>query len=146
MNETLENMAKMLEERWNATDTELHKQYHEFMEAHNGESFDVGMGRKVSAYFYFTQGFTQSERDVISYGLNYAKKQNAKLAKAFVENLESRVKRITGEITEWHESATEQSNYSYVVKGEKGSAKVTQIYAGGYNIVRLHIRNIIKAL
>lgn len=145
MNEALEKMAAMLEERWNATDAELHKQYHEFIEAHRNERFDV-MGRKVDAYTYFTQGFTNSERDVITYGLNYAKERNAKMAKAFVENLEARVKKITGDITGWCVSETEQSRYSYIVTGVNGKAKVSQIYAGGYNIVRLHIRNIIKAL
>ena len=146
MNETLKRMADMLEARWNSTDEELIKQYREFCEAHSGERFDIGWGRKVTAHDKFTHNLTAAEQKAISYGKSWAFSQNAKQAQAFVKNLETRVKAITGEITDWQESETEQSTYSYIVIGEKGKAKVSQIYAGGYNIVRLHVRNIIKAI
>lgn len=146
MNKALEKMAEMLEARWNATDEELIKQYRDFLEAHKGERFDIGWGRPVTAHDKFTHNLTAAEQKAISNGRNWAIKENAKQAKEFVKNLETRVKAITGEITDWSESETEQSTYSYIVTGEKGKAKVSQIYAGGYNIVRLHIRNIIKAI
>lgn len=146
MNEALKKMAEMLEARWNETDAELIRQYKAFMEEYKDELFDIGWGYRVTAHEKFTHGLTKSERDACNYGMNYASKQNAKAAAAFVANLEARVKKITGEITDWKESFTEQSTYSYIVKGAKGTAKVTQIYAGGYNIVRLHIRNLIKAM
>lgn len=146
MNEALERMAQMLEERWNATDTELINQYRQFCAEHKDERFDIGWGRKVTAHDKFTHTLPKCDQIVITNGITWAMKQNKKQAMAFVENLENKIKAITGEITDWQESTTEQSTYSYIVKGTTGSAKVTQVYAGGYNIVRLHIRNLIKAI
>lgn len=70
--------------------------------------------------------------------------KNEKEAVRFCEDLEARVVDITGEIIEWELSETENSMYGYLVVGEKGKAKVLQIHAGGYNIVRLHVRNLVK--
>ena len=146
MNETLKAMTAILEYSWNCTDGEIRKGYLEFCEAHKGERFDIGWGYKVTASEKYTHSLSEHERNACYYGERWFAEQNEKAALKFVENLEARVKAITGEITDWSVSSTEQSLSSYLVRGEKGAAKVSQIYAGGYNIVRLHIRNIVKKI
>ena len=145
MNEVLRKMAESLEASWNDTDAAIHAAFNEFTESHKDERFDIGWGYKVTADTKFTAALTEHERNACHYGAIWYRDENKKAAKKFVENLEARVKAITGEITDWSVSGTDNSLYSYIVKGENGTAKVSQIYAGGYNIVRLHIRNIVKA-
>ncbi len=146
MNETLTKMAAQLEESWNKTDTALKAEYEKYCDENEGKKFDIGYGYLVSASAKFLHSRNRHERDVCIYGRSWYEEENKKAATKFVENLEARVASITGTITDWTISETSQSLSSYLVKGEKGTAKVSQIYAGGYNIVRLHIRNIVKAL
>lgn len=146
MNEVLKKMAESLEASWNATDAAIHAAFNQFTESHKDERFDIGWGYKVTADTKFTAALTEHERNACHYGARWYSDENKKAAFAFVSNLEKRVAAITGEVAEWAKSSTEQSLSSYIVKGAKGTAKVSQIYAGGYNIVRLHIRNIVKAM
>lgn len=72
------------------------------------------------------------------------KKQNEKEATAWLLDLYNRVKKITGNITDcanlhWGGKALN----GYIV-GEKGSADVFTIEAGGYNIQRWHLRVLVK--
>ncbi len=144
MNEALQKLAATLEASWNATDEELVKQYEKFCEEHQGERFYIGGGYSVHAETKFLAGLSQHEAKACHWGAGWYKPENTHAAERFVDNLQARVEAVVGEITDWSLTSTEQSLYSYLVKGEKGKAKVTQIYAGGYNIVRLHIRNIIR--
>lgn len=146
MKEALEKMQAMLEASWNATDGALAAAYEDFCEEHKGERFDIGCGYRVTAPTKFTHTLSVHERSACRYGREWYEKQNAKNAKKFVESLEARVTAITGPITDWAVSETRNSLSSYLVRGEKGTAKVSQIFAGGYNIVRLHIRNLIRKI
>ena len=60
---------------------------------------------------------------------------------AYKQQIESKVQKYVGNIIEW-----ELGNMEYIVHGEQGKAKVEAIYAGGYNIQRLHVRVIVKKL
>ena len=60
---------------------------------------------------------------------------------AYKQQIEAKVQKYVGNITEW-----ELGNMEYIVHGTEGKAKVEAIYAGGYNIQRLHVRVIVKKL
>ena len=59
----------------------------------------------------------------------------------YKKQIEKKVKKHVGNIIEW-----ELGNMEYIVHGTEGKAKVEAIYAGGYNIQRLHVRVIVKKL
>lgn len=77
-------------------------------------------------------------------------KANTRDARLFIIDLLNRVKAITGEVTNWSEVYLTQGNTFPVlngyVEGKEGRAEVESILAGGYNIQRLHIRTIVKAV
>lgn len=77
-------------------------------------------------------------------------KSNTKDARLFILDLLNRVKAITGEVTNWSEVYLTYGNTFPVlngyVEGKEGRAEVESILAGGYNIQRLHIRTIVKAI
>lgn len=141
MNEVLERMATELEENWNRTDEALRKVC--------DEKFPTDeCGRALYShkdYADFMNRLTAHERSVCHYGPSWYREENKKMARKFFWNLEERVTFLTGTILGIEKSETRNSVYSYFIRGEKGNAKVTQIYAGGYNIVRLHIRNLVRA-
>lgn len=72
-------------------------------------------------------------------------KSNEKDAKALILDLYRRVKNITGEVTDWDGIHAEIGTWGFtvlngVVIGKQGKCRVESIYAGGYNIQRLHVR------
>jgi len=77
-------------------------------------------------------------------------KANERDARFFILDLLNRVKDITGEVTDWSNIYLEQGNTFPVlngfVTGKEGKAQVESILAGGYNIQRLHIRTLVKAI
>ena len=75
---------------------------------------------------------------------------NVKSARAFVLDLLNRTKEITGEIVSWSDVHLTVGTNGYpvlngYVEGKEGRAVVESIYAGGYNIQRLHVRVLVKA-
>jgi hypothetical protein len=71
-------------------------------------------------------------------------------ARAFVLDLLNRTKEITGEITSWAGVHLTVGTNGFpvlngYVEGKEGRALVESIYAGGYNIQRLHVRVLVKA-
>lgn len=77
-------------------------------------------------------------------------KRNERDARFFILDLLNRVKDITGEVTDWSGIYLEQGNIfpvlNGIVIGKEGQAEVESILAGGYNIQRLHIRTLVKAI
>lgn len=145
MNETLKKMAAELETSWNETDAKLYEEYDRLL--NNDYTVEVGGGRRIHASTKFLAGLTAHEAAACRYGARWYEFENHKAAVKFVLALEAKVVAITGEITECEKGPqSEQSLYTYNVKGVKGAAQVRQIHAGGYNIVRLHIRNIIRSI
>ena len=76
---------------------------------------------------------------------------NVKDAESIILNLINRVKRITGEITNWSGITVQPGNdgwsvlNGYVV-GKEGRCEVESVGAGGYNIQRYHIRVLVKPI
>lgn len=77
-------------------------------------------------------------------------KANERDARFFILDLLNRVKNITGEVTDWSNIYLENGNtfpvLNGIVIGKEGQAEVESILAGGYNIQRLHIRTLVKAI
>ena len=145
MNQVLEQFKQMLIDRWNECDAQIHEQYVKFNETHKGERFDWG-SYKVSAstYFAFSHSFSKHETEAMYYGLSKTvREENEKAAQRYVENLERRIQGITGEIKVISYYTTDRGT-GWMVTGEQGRAEVLAIEAGGYNIQRLHIRNLVK--
>lgn len=75
---------------------------------------------------------------------------NVKDARLFILDLLNRVKDITGEVTDWSGIHLTYGNtfpvLNGLVIGKEGKAEVESILAGGYNIQRLHIRTLVKAI
>lgn len=78
----------------------------------------------------------------------YFHNQNVKEAKNIVIGLMNRVKAKCGNIQSCAELKVQSANQGIClngfVKGDKGTAVVESILAGGYNIQRLHIRVLVK--
>ena len=145
MNQVLEQFKNKLAESWNATDKKLHAECRAFYEEHKNEKFESKYYNfKIDAQSYFIEKHcsTKHEREVCL-SLYGVEEKNMKDAEKFVENLEQKITAITGEIKEIINYDSEQGT-GWKINGEKANAIVLQIYAGGYNIVRLHIRNLIK--
>ena len=133
MHKALETLKKYLIDKWCEYDRNAR------------DEFAKCKGREDFNGWFNTYGKTTYNR-AIGRAWDDVVEKITKEAQRFCENLEDRVKSITGEISGWELSETGNSLYSYLVVGEAGKAKVTQIYAGGYNIVRLHIRNLVKKI
>lgn len=134
--ETMKTLEKELITEWNRSDIErrewLRKErqelgYAEFIQKHHRSGYE----------------FTMKTNEEIN-------KANTKDARLFVLDLLNRVKAITGEVTSWDGITLTYGNTFPVlngyVTGKEGKAEVESILAGGYNIQRLHIRTIVKAL
>lgn len=66
-------------------------------------------------------------------------------------DLETRIAKKVGEIEDWAGLHINRGNdglatLNGTVKGTKGQVKVRSIYAGGYNIQRLHIRTLVNSV
>jgi len=146
MNEILEQFKQTLIQSWNTTDKARLDDYKKYCEEHKGEKFDDRWSKyKVDAGTHYerTHDLTKHEIFMIAYGFAWAKEENEKAAERFVKTLEERIKGVVGEIQSITTYSTENGG-GWQVIGTTGKANVIQIYAGGYNIQRLHIRNLIK--
>ena len=103
-------------------------------------------GTSVSAYDLYLKAnakakhgaFLTREETTIEHEIE---KIAQKEMEAYKQKIEAKVKKHVGNIIEW-----ELGNMEYIVHGDEGRAKVEAIYAGGYNIQRLHVRVIVKKL
>ena len=103
-------------------------------------------------YKEFVKTHSYSEYEFMkTYDVKKLKESNEKEAKALIIDLYNRVKEITGEVESWEDVHATQGAQGMVVlngtvRGKEGVAQVESILAGGYNIQRLHIRVLVKAL
>lgn len=72
------------------------------------------------------------------------RKLNEKEAEAWLLDLYRRVRKITGKVIDASGIKWGGKCLDGIVIGEQGRAEVTTIYAGGYNIQRLHLRTLVK--
>lgn len=106
---------------------------------------------KELGYKSFIKEYSYNDYDFMKIDDEKLEATNEKEAKALIIDLYNRVKEITGEVESWEDIHATQGAQGMVVlngtvKGKEGVAQVESILAGGYNIQRLHIRVLVKAL
>jgi hypothetical protein len=130
------DMEQMLIEQWDESDKHrrdfLRKErselnYMEFFKHYNGTDYEFAL---------------KTDEEIHN--------ANFKTARAFVLDLLNRTKEITGEIVSWDDVHLTVGTNGFpvlngYVEGKEGRALVESIYAGGYNIQRLHVRVLVKA-
>ena len=134
--QAMKDLEEMLIARWDEGDKKRREFYHreykvlgytEFIKKHHHSAYE---------YMYTTDEQIHDS--------------NVKDARFFILDLLNRVKDITGEVTDWSGIYLEQGNHfpvlNGIVIGKEGKAEVESILAGGYNIQRLHIRTLVKAI
>ena len=145
MNEALEKFRQQLIDNWNHHDEALRNDFLKFEADHEGQTFTYGsIHPSVSQYYAYINHLNKHDTYVMYYGVTpTSKAENEKEATKYVMNLKERVEKITGEILDIQKKLTENGDGWYV-KGLKGNAEVLNIFAGGYNIVKLHVRSLVK--
>ena len=106
---------------------------------------------KELGYKSFIKEYSYNDYDFMKIDDKKLEATNEKEAKALIIDLYNRVKEITGEVESWEDVHATQGAQGMVVlngtvRGKEGVAQVESILAGGYNIQRLHIRVLVKAL
>ena len=106
---------------------------------------------KELGYKSFIKEYSYNDYDFMKIDDKKLEATTEKEAKALIIDLYNRVKEITGEVESWEDVHATQGAQGMVVlngtvKGKEGVAQVESILAGGYNIQRLHIRVLVKAL
>lgn len=133
--DSMKRMQQELVEKWDVWDIERRNQmlldsrileYHDFLKKYKGQD---------------TQFRWKTDKQIHD--------ANMEDAKALILDLYYRVKEITGEITDWNGIHCESGNIGCVLNGfvigKEGRCEIESIYAGGYNIQRLHIRVLVHA-
>lgn len=100
---------------------------------------------------FFKRGYTGADYEFRYITDEKIHDNNIRDAKALILDLYSRVKDITGEVTDWSDIHARQGSGGFtvlngVVIGKEGRARVESILAGGYNIQRLHIRVLVHEI
>ena len=128
---SMKRMEADLIEQWDAYDKKKREECRGFYKAFGYKEFR----KKYSRAHYELMYKTDDDIHRI----------NAKDARALVIDLYRRVRGITGEVTNWDGIEATQGTWGFTVlngtvQGKQGKCKVESIFAGGYNIQRLHIR------
>lgn len=135
--EVLKSFQTQLVEKWDVQDMNKREQmnedyrimgYHDFLKKYRGQ--DTQLRYKTDEQIHDA---------------------NVKDAKGIILNLVNRVKRITGDITDWKYLRVTIGTYggavlNGLVTGKEGKCCVESIGAGGYNIQRYHIRVLVKPI
>lgn len=134
--QAMKDLEARLIEEWDSND----KERREFLK---GKYKELGYDAFMKRYHY--AGYTHMHTADEDFH-----KANVKDARFFILDLLNRVKEVTGEVTDWSSIYLENGNtfpvLNGIVIGKEGQAEVESILAGGYNIQRLHIRTLVKAL
>lgn len=104
-----------------------------------------------AGYREFIRTHSHVDYEWMNMGKERRHKENEKDAEILLKDLYRRVHEVTGEIMDWGGLRLEIGTHGFTVlngrvEGEKGTALVESITAGGYNIQRLHIRVLVKPL
>lgn len=100
---------------------------------------------------FFKRGYTGADYEFRHVTDEKIHDDNTRDAKALILDLYSRVKDITGEVTDWSGIHATQGTGGFTVLngsviGKEGRARVESILAGGYNIQRLHVRVLVHEI
>lgn len=136
--ETMKRMQTELVEEWDRYDIEKKKRIWEDKANMDYKSFC----KKWSVY---------DRMDFIYKTEEQIHDTNMEDAKRLILNLYNRIKDITGEVTDWNGIQATIGTWGGTVLngfviGKQGRALVESIYAGGYNIQRLHVRVLVKEI
>ena len=135
--EAMKDLESILIEKWDESDLNRRDYYRE-------QYKELGYKDFIKKYRYSAYEFMhQTEKDF--------HKANEKDARTFILDLVNRVKDITGEITDWNGVHLTVGTNGFPVLngfviGKEGRAEVESIFAGGYNIQRLHVRVLVKSI
>lgn len=99
---------------------------------------------KEIGYTAFVKKFRYSAYEMILTSDEDFRKQNEKEATMWLLDLYNRVKKITGNITDCGKLSWGGKALNGYVKGDRGSAYVETIEAGGWNIQRWHLRVLVN--
>ena len=130
--ESMKRMQSELVERWDKWDIA-------YREKIKKDRFDM-------TYEDWSKLYKSIDRYTLMYRTDeQIHKANMQDAKMLIIDLYYRVKKITGEITDWSGIRATQGTWGAAVLngfviGKEGRAYVESILAGGYNIQRLHVR------
>lgn len=135
MPESMKEFAKKVEDAWNSHDKAVRELYRKKYK-------ELGYKEFIKTYKY------QAYEMMYATDEEFAK-ANHKAMETLIINLFNRVIEKTGKITDSQGLVVTQGNNGYAVingfvKGEKGTAVVESIGAGGYNIQKYHIRTLVK--
>jgi hypothetical protein len=78
-------------------------------------------------------------------------KDNTEYAKNLIFDLINRTKKTIGKIISWNDITITYGTHGIpalngIVEGENGKARLESIFAGGYNVQKLHIRVLVKKI
>lgn len=129
--EAMKRMQTELVEKWDAWDIARRNK--------------VRDARHSMDWHEYTKKFTHADREFSYKTDEQIHSSNVQDAKCLIIDLYYRVKHITGEITDWSDIRAEEGTWGFavlngIVIGKEGRCRIESIYAGGYNIQRLHIR------
>lgn len=107
--------------------------------------------RELGYKAMIAEGFTRADYEFMYKTDAQIHDANVQDAKILILDLYHRVKNVTGEVTDWAGIGTEIGTHGFtvlngIVIGKEGRAKVESIYAGGYNIQRLHVRVLVHSI
>lgn len=131
--EILHELAKELVERWTEWDI-------------NRRAFLQEEYSKLGYKGFWQKRYSMTDYNLMRMSDAAIRENNEKDADAAIKDLFLRVHEITGEITGWDCIKGNGVTLNGVVEGKAGRARVETIYAGGYNIQRLHLRTLVHSI
>ena len=134
--ESMKRMQAELVEEWDRWDKERRDR--------------VKAAYKELGWTEFRKKYTRADYDFKDFTDEKIHEQNVQDAKYLIIDLYYRVKDITGEVTDWSGISAEVGTHGFTVlngcvEGKEGIAVVESIFAGGYNIQRLHVRVLVHS-
>lgn len=137
MPEAMKQLRDFLIGHWDETDNRRHASLYEKLK-------EMGYTEFVKKFKYNAYQFVKYETPETIH------KANVREADNMIFNTIERVGEITGKITDCKELTAAPGNGGLLllngyIEGEKGTATLNSIYAGGYNIQRLHVRVLVNA-
>lgn len=128
--EVLKKLLDELVDSWNTWDIEKRN--------------NIQQDYKLLGWRECSKKYSRSDFDFKDKTDEQINKDNIQYARDLIVDLYQRIKNKTGEITDWSNIHDSKGHLNGFVIGDKGTAEVESIIAGGYNIQRLHIRVLVK--
>lgn len=135
--DVLKGLQTELVERWDRWDTERRDRI---------KADYYSMGWKE-----FSRHYTHADAELKGKSDEQIHESNLQAAENLIIDLIYRVRKITGEITDWSNIRATAGTGGFTVLnglviGKEGRASIESITAGGYNIQRLHIRVLVHSV